>query len=69
MSVAGRALPDTGHGFIVEARGAPTVNLRIGIATGDIIFGNVGSDTMKGFTAIGDQPRPGQTADRVTPPS
>ncbi len=35
-------------------RGAPTVNMRIGIATGDITFGNVGSDTMKGFTAIGD---------------
>ena len=35
-------------------RGAPSVNMRIGIATGDITFGNVGSDTMKGFTAIGD---------------
>ncbi|MEI7428931.1 MAG: adenylate/guanylate cyclase domain-containing protein [Betaproteobacteria bacterium] len=33
---------------------APSINMRIGIATGDITFGNVGSDAMKGFTAIGD---------------
>jgi adenylate cyclase len=35
-------------------RGAPSVHMRIGIATGDVTFGNVGSDSMKGFTAIGD---------------
>lgn len=45
-----REVPD----LIGMRRGAPSVNMRIGIATGDITFGNVGSDTMKGFTAIGD---------------
>jgi adenylate cyclase len=45
-----REVPD----LIGMRRGAPTVHMRIGIATGDVTFGNVGSDTMKGFTAIGD---------------
>jgi adenylate cyclase len=45
-----REVPD----LIGMRRGAPSVHMRIGIATGDVTFGNVGSDTMKGFTAIGD---------------
>ncbi len=45
-----REVPD----LIGMRRGAPTVHMRIGIATGEVTFGNVGSDTLKGFTAIGD---------------
>ena len=50
MAAFRREVPD----IIGMRRGAPAVHMRIGIATGDVTFGNVGSDTMKGFTAIGD---------------
>jgi adenylate cyclase len=32
----------------------PTINLRMGMATGDVIVGNIGSEYSKGYTVIGD---------------
>src|SRR5205085_7572815 len=33
-------------------KGLPPVNMRIGLATGDVTVGNIGSDTSKGYTVI-----------------
>jgi class 3 adenylate cyclase len=35
-------------------RGLPQIGIRIGIATGDLTIGNIGSESIKGFTVIGD---------------
>lgn len=35
-------------------RGLPDIDLRIGIATGDVIVGNIGSDVAMSYTLIGD---------------
>jgi adenylate cyclase len=35
-------------------RGLPQLNVRVGLATGDVTVGNIGSDTTKGYTVIGD---------------
>ena len=35
-------------------KGLPTINLRIGLATGDVTVGNIGSEFSKGYTVIGD---------------
>lgn len=34
--------------------GVPNINIRIGIATGELVVGNIGSDVSKSYTAIGD---------------
>jgi adenylate cyclase len=35
-------------------RGLPTINIRIGLATGEAIVGNIGSNTSKNYTVMGD---------------
>ncbi|TRX00879.1 adenylate/guanylate cyclase domain-containing protein [Candidatus Methylobacter oryzae] len=37
------------------ANGAPEINIRIGIATGDMIVGNIGSEQARSYTCIGDK--------------
>ncbi len=34
--------------------GLPTVNVRMGLASGDVTVGNIGSETSRGYTVIGD---------------
>ena len=36
------------------AHGLPEVNVRMGIASGDVTVGNIGSETSRGYTVIGD---------------
>jgi adenylate cyclase len=45
-----RLLPD----LLGLRKGLPTVNFRIGIASGDVTVGTIGSELSKGFTVIGD---------------
>ncbi|MGH8649620.1 MAG: adenylate/guanylate cyclase domain-containing protein, partial [Burkholderiales bacterium] len=45
-----RLLPD----IMGLRKGLPTVNIRMGIATGDVTVGTIGSESSKGFTVIGD---------------
>src|SRR5262249_25598655 len=35
-------------------RGAPTIRVHMGIATGEVIVGTIGSEVSKSFTVIGD---------------
>jgi adenylate cyclase len=45
-----RMLPD----IMGLRKGLPPVNIRMGIATGDVTVGTIGSESSKGFTVIGD---------------
>ncbi|MDP1645778.1 MAG: adenylate/guanylate cyclase domain-containing protein [Thiobacillus sp.] len=36
------------------AHGLPVVNVRMGIASGEVTVGNIGSETSRGYTVIGD---------------
>jgi adenylate cyclase len=45
-----RMLPDV----LGLRKGLPVINVRIGIATGDVTVGNIGSDSARGYTVIGD---------------
>ena len=45
-----RMLPDL-TGF---RKGLPTINIRLGLATGDVIVGNIGSNTSRNYTVMGD---------------
>src|SRR5260221_12367609 len=44
------ALPE-----IIGVHGLPPVGLRIGIASGDVVVGSIGSDLARGYTLIGDR--------------
>jgi adenylate cyclase len=35
-------------------RGLPDISVRVGIATGDVVVGNIGSDIMRSYTVMGD---------------
>lgn len=45
-----KSLPD----LLGIRHGLPAVNVRMGIATGEVTVGNIGSETSRGFTVIGD---------------
>lgn len=45
-----RALPD----ILGLRKGVPEMNARVGLATGEVTVGNIGSDKTKGYTVIGD---------------
>ena len=45
-----KSLPD----LLGVKHGLPLVNIRMGIATGEVTVGNIGSETSRGYTVIGD---------------
>ena len=45
-----RTLPD----LMGLRKGLPSVNIRMGIATGDVTVGSIGSEASKGYTVMGD---------------
>jgi class 3 adenylate cyclase len=53
-----RARLDTFRAMLPEItglrRGIPEIGVRMGLASGDVTIGNIGSESSKGFTVIGD---------------
>jgi adenylate cyclase len=43
-------LPD----LVGVRQAVPPIRIRIGLATGDVVIGNIGSDAFKGYTVMGD---------------
>ena len=37
-----------------QARGLPAIHTRIGISTGEVVVGNIGSENMRDYTCIGE---------------
>lgn len=50
LETLNRTLPDL-RGL---RKGLPTVNVRMGIATGDVTVGSIGSEASRGYTVMGD---------------
>jgi class 3 adenylate cyclase len=50
LATLNAAMPE----LIGVKQGLPSINIRIGIATGDLVVGNIGSDVTRSYTVIGD---------------
>jgi len=50
LQIFRQALPD----LMGIKRGLPEIDVRIGIATGEVVVGNIGSDLTKSYTVMGD---------------
>ena len=55
-----RALDELNRQWATQ--GKPPLDIGIGINTGDMVAGNIGSDTIMSYTVIGDAGEPGRPA-------